>query len=178
MKSKIEKIENNIIGDGLTRGITAPTNQQLMEKINELVEAHNRYFAPEEVDHLNSQDQEEECRYFNGDEPIKDKETIEFMKGLPDRVWEDTPEEWEDRIRDLILDISADRLVSSEKVVAIVQSLLDDREREVVERIVRETRNMERLSIKQGIKGDKAMKRLRGLIESLYEYKLLNSKKK
>jgi hypothetical protein len=44
----------------------------------------------------------------------------------------DALEEWEDRIRDLILDISADRLVSSEKVVAIVQSLLDDREREVV----------------------------------------------
>jgi hypothetical protein len=50
----------------------------------------------------------------------------------------DALEEWEDRIRDLILDISADRLVSSEKVVAIVQSLLDDRERKAREDIVAE----------------------------------------
>jgi len=41
-----------------------------------------------------------------------------------------------------------------------------------------ETRNMERLSIKQGISGEKAMKRLRNLIESLYEFNLLNNKKK
>jgi len=59
-----------------------------------------------------------------------------------------------------------------------IQQLLEDKEREVVQKVVNETRNMERLSIKQGISGEKAMKRLRNLIESLYEFNLLNNKKK
>lgn len=55
---------------------------KLKDKLNEI------------IDRLNEQP-EEEYRYFNGDEPIKDKETMKFIEGLPDSVWEDTPEEWE-----------------------------------------------------------------------------------
>ena len=110
MKSKIEKLRGEI---ALQPEISFVLSA-ILEKQGEI------------IDYLNSQDKEEE---------LTDKKKA-IDKGV-DR--KDTPEKWEDRIRDLILDISADRLVSSEKVVAIVQSLLDDREREVLEDIMGET---------------------------------------
>lgn len=100
----------------------------LKQKINEI------------IGYLNSQDQEEENTVCEGcGKTITSRFMQSYTKGdgmhsyclSCDPEKQDTPGEWEDRIRDLILDISADRLVSSEKVVAIVQFLLDDREREV-----------------------------------------------
>lgn len=107
MKSKIEKLGHFLIPCSTDEGVVNVL-QRISEKVDELVEVYNSQSQPEK-------------------KGITSEEYNKFFNPLV----KDTPEEWEDRIRDLILDISADRLVSSEKVVAIVQSLLDDREREV-----------------------------------------------
>lgn len=122
MKSKIEKLGHFLVPCSTDEGVVNVL-QRISEKVDELVEVYNSQSQPEEksisfTDALTEMDR------------LDNMTTEEINKEV-----KDTPEEWEDRIRDLILDISADRLVSSEKVVAIVQSLLDDREREVVGKI-------------------------------------------
>ena len=121
---KIEKLEEFNWVSGRD-AITIALCNTIIRKQNEI------------IDHLNSQVQpeEKECECCKWDDMGY---THEPYCPLFKEYKQDTPEEWEDRIRDLILDISADRLVSSEKVVAIVQSLLNDRERKAREDIIAE----------------------------------------
>ncbi|MFA7628721.1 MAG: hypothetical protein WCY37_04950, partial [Candidatus Dojkabacteria bacterium] len=108
------------------------------------------YKTREEVEKSLEDTTEEKYRYLNGNEPIKDKETIEFMEGLPERVWEDTPEEteeWEDKIRELLLQLTSplkptqfaigEGAKSDEQIISEirkeVKQLLEERERETLE---------------------------------------------
>jgi hypothetical protein len=163
MKSKIEKLGYFLIPCSTDESI-ADVLQRISEKVDEL------------VDHLNSQSQPEECehKYILETHPFGlsrircpkcgDTRDIEdFLKG------EDTPEEWEDNIRDLVYDIRADRLVQSEVIIDKVKQLLEERVEDILEQI------QDWISSDKG--GDIDDEYLNILIDDIEELKL-NTKKK
>lgn len=108
---KIEKL-NMYVPDIKKSHYVAILN--IANKVDELIDYLNQSpKQPEETEHIKLHKEvfcgvedtpEEEYRYLDGDKPIKDKETIVFIEGLPERVWENTPEEterWEERLNNL-----------------------------------------------------------------------------
>ena len=193
MKSKIEKIESVYdLYDG-DRNVDA---NKLKDILNNIIEALNSQSQPEEKT-VEERMKEVEIPYmetakleeWNENERRKrDKLAMDMLDNAYKLHYvKDTPEEWGE-LKEILDEytIYADcfpttptnAVKARKNLENKIQQLLEDKEREVVQKVVNETRNMERLSIKQGISGEKAMKRLRNLIESLYEFNLLSNKKK
>lgn len=151
----MEKIIKTAMGVGNTAMGMENTGTYPIRDTEKLASAINN--LANAIDRLNEQP-EEEYHYFNGNEPIKDKEIIGFMEGLPERVWEDTPEEWEEEQRNLIekaqrkyhdfrkqemiysTDIESYRKTREyveielvEDIVNFTKQLLEERERETLE---------------------------------------------
>lgn len=205
MKSKIEKIESvydlydgdrnvdaNKLKDILNNIIEALNSQSQPEEKKQRVgcEYSDCYRCPECNDELLVTCLHPlellctRCREYVEIEDVVEKATYVCAKG--EFEVKDTPEEWGE-LKEILDEytIYADcfpttptnAVKARKNLENKIQQLLEDKEREVVQKVVNETRNMERLSIKQGISGEKAMKRLRNLIESLYELNLLKDNK-
>jgi len=175
MKSKIEKIESVYdLYDG-DRNVDA---NKLKDILNNIIEALNSQSQPEEY--------AERIRIKGEIRDLNKLATQKVKEVGSARLVKDTPEEWGE-LKEILDEytIYADcfpttptnAVKARKNLENKIQQLLEDKEREVVQKVVNETRNMERLSIKQGISGEKAMKRLRNLIESLYELNLLKDNK-